>query len=317
MNAQSTKAKQIILGTGPLALAVMDELVAKGQPVTLVNRSGRLAEPLPAGVTLVAGDVTQADTVAEICQAAETVYMCAMPPYTAWPEQFPPLMRGVVEGLARTQAKLIYGDNLYMYGPTDGQPLHEDLPPVAATRKGRTRAAMAELLLEAHRAGRLRVAIGRGSDFYGPRVVNSVFGEMFFDAAAAGKPANLLGNIDLPHTFTYIKDFARALVTLAENEAALGQVWHVPNPAPLTTRQMVELVEAELGRPIKPRPAGKFMITVLGWFNPLLAEMREMMYEWEEPYIVDDRRYRQQFGHGVTPPQQAVRETVAWYQQRA
>lgn len=308
--------QQIIFGTGPLGLAVMDELVAKGRAVTLVNRSGRITETLPAGVKLVPGDANDVETVAKICNQAEVVYHCAMPPYTDWPEKFPPLTQGILAGVSRTGARLVYGDNLYMYGPTQGHPIHEGLPYAATGRKGRTRAAMAEQLLKAHRAGRLRVAIGRGSDFYGPRALNSTFGQMFFEATLAGKTANLLGNLDLPHTYTYIKDFARALVTLGEGDEALGQAWHVPNAETLTTRQMIGLVEAELGRTIKVRAAGRLMVSILGLFNPLLAEMKEMMYEWEEPYVVNDRRYRQVFGGETTPHRQAIAETVAWYKQR-
>lgn len=310
---QNSDSMQIILGAGQLGLAVMDELVAQGHSVTLVNRSGYVNETLPTGVSLIKGDVTNPDAVAQICRQAQVVFHCAQAPYNQWPEKFPPLMHGIVNGVARTQARLIFGDNLYMYGPTAGQPIHEDLPYAAATRKGRVRAEMARLLLEAHKAGKVRVAIGRASDFYGPRVTSSALGDRFFEAALAGKPVDLAGNIDLPHTYTYIKDFARALVTLSQHEEALGRAWHVPSAQTLTTRQILHLLEEEIGRPIKPRVAGKFIISVLGLFNPMLREIQEMMYEFDEPYIVEHRQFEQAFGAQPTPHAQALRETAAWY----
>ena len=147
---------------------------------------------------------------------------------------------------------------------------------------------MAEMLLNEKD---LEVVVGRGSDFYGALVTNSTFGEMFFKAALSGKPTNLLGNVDLPHTYTYIKDFVTALVNLSNHQDSFGQVWHVPNVPTITTRQLVSIVEEQINRPIKIRAAGKLMVSFLGLFNPMLREMKEMMYEWEQPYIVEHKKY--------------------------
>lgn len=306
-----------IFGTGPLGLWVMQTLHDQGKHVTLVNRSGKLPHTLPENVTIVAGDASDAQVVAQLCKNADVAFHCAMPPYTEWPEKFPSLTQGILDGVSRTGTTLVYGDNLYAYGDPHGKPLTEDLPSAATTRKGAVRASMADTLLTAHVKGRARVAIGRGSDFYGPLVGNSGFGDMFFMAALSGRPANLLGNIDLPHTYTYIRDFARALVTLSEHERALGEVWHVPNPPTLTTRQLVKLVEDEIGQPINVRTAGRFMVGLLGLFRPMLKELHEMMYEWEQPFIVEHRKFTNAFDMQATPHETAVKETVVWYRQRS
>lgn len=313
---QPTIANHLILGAGQLGLSIMDVLVAQGKTVTLVNRSGKASEPLPAGVNIVQGDVMDADTLAHLCRHAETVYLTTQPPYTQWPEHWPPMMRAIITGVAQTGAKLVFGDNLYAYGPTAGQPIHEGLPAAAVGRKGRTRAQIATMLLDAHHSGKLRAVIGRASDFYGPRVTDSALGERFFQAALAGKTADLLGNIDLPHTYTYIQDFASALVTLGERDEALGQVWHVPNAETLTTRQMVKLVERELGQPIKVRTANRLLVALLGLFNPMVGEFREMMYEFAEPYVVDHSKFAAAFGAQPTPHSTAIKMTVAWYRQQ-
>lgn len=310
MNEQ---VKHVILGTGQLGLAIMDELVAAGQSVKLVNRSGKMNEPLPAEVILETADCTQADAVAQVTTGADVVFFCVQPAYHQWPEKFPPLAASIIEGVSRSGAKLVFGSNLYMYGPTDGQPIHEGLPYAAETRKGRARAQVATMLLEAHKAGKLPVSIGRASDFYGPRVTNSLAGEMLFQAGLTGKTANMAGSIDLPHTLTYIRDFARALVTLGQNEAAYGRFWHVPSAETITTRQFLKLVETEIGQPIKVRTAGKWMMRLVGLFNPAAGEMVEMMYEFEEPYIVDHSQFAATFGEQVTPHAEAIQETVAWY----
>jgi nucleoside-diphosphate-sugar epimerase len=309
----SNQSKQVILGTGQLGLAIMDQLVGEGEPVKLVNRTGKVNEELPDGVTLETADLNDPEQVAAVCEGAEIVFFCAQPPYDQWPELFPPLAAAVIEGVARAGAKLVFGSNVYMYGPTDGQPIHEDLPYAAQTRKGRARAEVARMLLEAHAQGRLQVVIGRAADFYGPRVTDSMVGEMLFGAALSGETGMLAGNIDVPHTLTYIHDFARALVTLSRHEEAYGRAWHVPSAETITARQFKELIEAEVGHPVKVRVVGKTMMRLAGLFNPIARETAEIMYEFDEPFIIDHSRYAAAFGNGVTPHDVAVRETVAWY----
>jgi nucleoside-diphosphate-sugar epimerase len=311
MNAQT---KHVILGTGQLGLAIMDELVAAGKQVKLVNRSGRVNETVPVGVILETADATNPADIARVTAGAEVVFFCVQPAYHQWPEKFAPLAAGVIEGVSRSGAKLVFGDNLYMYGPTAGQPIHEGLPYAAETRKGRARAQVANMLLAAHEAGKVQVTIGRASDFYGPRVTDSMAGEMLFEAALHGKTVNLTGNLDLPHTLTYIRDFARALVTLSQNEMAYGRTWHVPSAETLTQNQFLKLVEAEIGRPIKVRTGGKLILRLIGLFNPVAGEVVEMMYEFDEPFIVDHSQFAAAFGAYVTPHKQAIQETVAWYQ---
>ncbi len=311
--------QNVILGTGPLGLAVMDELVARGRQVTLVNRRGQVTESLPAGVKVVAGDVTNRDDVARLCIEADVVFQCAQPHYYEWPEKFPPIIDGIISGISRTTARLVVGDNLYMYGPTGGAPIHEDMPYAANSRKGRTRALLAQKLLDAHAAGQIQVTIGRASDFYGPRVRDSAAGELVFAAALAGKAINVMGDPDQPHTYTFIRDFARALVTLSERSEAFGRAWHVPSAPTVTTRAFVAMVGEVVSdscrpqRPLTIRPAGKFMVSLLGLFNANLREFKEMMYEFEEPYVVDHSQYQAVFGNGATLHEAAIAETVAWY----
>jgi len=308
-----TQNQQVIFGVGPLGMAVMDELVTAGRSVTLVNRSGKVQEPLPPGVTIAAADLTDPAQVRQVCSAAQVVYLCAMPPYTDWPRLFPPMMKGLVDGLAGSDARLVYGDNLYMYGPTNGRPLREDLPYAATGHKGRMRAAMAQMLLSAHDTGKLQVTIGRASDFYGPRALNAHLGERFFTAAFAGKAVDVIGNPDQPHTYTFIRDYARGLVTLGEQDAALGQAWHIPSAEPVTPRQLIAMVSEALGQPLKIRAAGRWLITLLGLFDPLMRELKETLYQWETPYLVDHSKFATAFGAQPTPHHTAVHETVAWF----
>ncbi len=258
---------QVIFGTGPLGMSVMRALTEQGFKVKMVNRSGKAPQGLPASVEIVGGDAYNPDFARSVCAGASVVYQCSQPRYWEWPEKFPPLQASILEGAASAGAKLIAGENLYMYGEVNG-PIHEDLPYAAQTRKGKVRGEMAHTLLEAHQTGRIRVAMGRGSDFYGPGVLDSALGNRAILPALQGKAASLGGKLDLPHTYTYINDFGKALALLSQREEALGQAWHVPNPPTLSQRELMTLFFNEIGKPPKMSHVSKRMMSMAGLFIP-------------------------------------------------
>jgi nucleoside-diphosphate-sugar epimerase len=304
----------VVYGTGAVGMAVMDELVQRGpRRVRMINRSGRAR--VPHGVEVVGGDATDEAFTREASEGASVVYFALNPPYDKWPELFPRLQAGVLEGAANAGAKLIAMENLYMYGPTDGRPITEDLPYAATTRKGTVRASMSKELMEAHKSGRVRVAIGRASDFFGPRALTSAAGEQVFGRAVDGKSAQVAGDPDQPHTYTYAPDIGKGLVILGEREEALGQAWHLPSPETVTTREFVEMIFEEVGKPARVQAAPKILLRALGLFNPGMRETIEMLYEFEEPFVLDDSRFKQEFGDHATLLREAIQRTVRWYRE--
>jgi nucleoside-diphosphate-sugar epimerase len=304
----------VVCGTGAVGMAVMDELVQRGpRRVRMINRSGRAR--VPHGVEVVGGDATDEAFTREASEGASVVYFALNPPYDKWPELFPRLQAGVLEGAANAGAKLIAMENLYMYGPTDGRPITEDLPYAATTRKGTVRASMSKELMEAHKSGRVRVAIGRASDFFGPRALTSAAGEQVFGRAVDGKSAQVAGDPDQPHTYTYAPDIGKGLVILGEREEALGQAWHLPSPETVTTREFVEMIFEEVGKPARVQAAPKILLRALGLFNPGMRETIEMLYEFEEPFVLDDSRFKQEFGDHATLLREAIQRTVRWYRE--
>ncbi len=310
MNA--TNELHVIFGTGPLGKSVMQQLVKQGKAVRMVNRSGK-AQVLE-GVAVVQGDVNDPVSARQVCQGATVVYFCAQPEYTEWPAKFPPMQAGVIEGAASVGAKLVSGENTYMYGEVD-RPQTEDMPNAAHTRKGRVRGEMSETLLAAHRSGKVRVAIGRASDFYGPEVLGSATGDRFFYPLLAGKKVSAVGDLDAPHTYTYIGDFGKGLVKLGEDDRALGQIWHIPSAPTLTTRQFIELAFEEAG--LKPNYGvmSDLTLKIGGLFIPPAREMIEMLYEFKKPFIVDHSKYERTFGSETTPHREALRKTLEWFRQ--
>ncbi|NPV87408.1 MAG: NAD-dependent dehydratase [Anaerolineae bacterium] len=305
----------VVFGSGPLAQSVVHALLRRGKQVRMINRSGSRPAGIPETVEILPGDAYQVEFTRQAARGAAVVYQCAQPPYHQWVEKFPALQAAILEGAAANGAKLIVGENLYMYGDTNGAVIHEGLPHAARTRKGRVRAEMSAALLEAHRAGRVQVAMGRGADFYGPAVLGSMLGERAILPLLQGKPAEVVGALDLPHTYTYIGDFGEALAILGERQEALGKAWHVPNPPTLTQRQLLTLFFNEAGLPPRFSVMSRLMMAFGGLFIPAARESVEMMYEFEKPFVVDSSPFIQTFGDIATPHEQAVKATLAWYRQ--
>ena len=304
----------VVFGAGQVGRALCARLTDIGLAVRVLSRS-RPAE-LADGADWRSVDASDPDAATEAAAGASVIYQCLNAPYTDWPKLFPPLQRGVLGAAERSGALLVTLENVYGYGPTAGRPMTEDLPLAATTVKGRTRAAMTAELLAAAQADRVRVAIGRASDFFGAGVTETTLGERVFANAVAGKRADFIGDSELPHTYSYVPDVAAGLATLGTDERAVNEIWHLPGPESSTTRAVLDLVAGELGHPVAIRSVPKPIVRALGLFNPLMRELAEMAYEFYEPFVLDTTKYQSTFGSAGTPLADAVASTVAWYQDR-
>ena len=305
-----TNPDHVVLGTGPLGLAVVRALGGRDESVRVVNRSGEAS--VPGDIDRVAADMSGVEDACRACDGASVVYFCVQPPYGQWPELFPTLLENAIAGAERADARLVVAENCYMYGPVDG-PLTEDLPYDAVGRKGRTRAAMARMAIQAHEDGRLEVAVGRASDFYGPHVTVSMVGERVFTSALAEKPAYVLGDPDTLHTYTFIDDFGQALVRLGDRPEAAGEAWHVPSAETMTTRRFVELVYERAGNTPRIRRMPSWLFRAVSTVSRELRELRETSYQFEEPFVVDHSKFEAAFGADPTPHETAIDRTLDWY----
>jgi nucleoside-diphosphate-sugar epimerase len=301
----------VVFGTGPVGLALIEHLEAAGEKVTAVNRSGRA--DVPPGVGLVAGDASDPEFASEVVRGAAVVYQCLNPPYTKWPELFPSLQAAVLKGAVSAEAKLVSFENLYAYGPTGGIPLTEDLPLAATGSKGRVRAQMTRDLLAAHDAGTVRVAIGRASDYFGPRGLVSHMGERVFYPALAGKNARAMGDPDQPHTFSYLPDIGASLATLGLRDEADGRPWHLPNAETISTREFIEKVYQTTGTDGEVSAMPRLMLNLVALFNGNVREIKEVLFEFEEPFLVDSSDFESTFDQRATILDESIPATVEWF----
>ena len=309
-----TTPEHVVFGTGAVGLATYEALRRRGESVRLVNRSGHA--PVPDDVEVVGGDARDPGFTVVAARGARVVYQTLNPPYTEWTAQFPALQAGVLAAAQATGARMVSMENVYMYGRPAGRPLTEDRAYAAHTTKGQLRGTMARELLAAHHAGRIEVAIGRASDYFGPRGgAQSNLGDRVFAAALAGKTASVLGNLDQPHTYSYIPDIGEGLAVLGEHPDAPGWVWHLPNdPSTRTTRQLVDIVYRHAGQPAtRVRSLPPLLLRGLGVFNATVRELLELQYQFDEPFIVDSTMIATKLGAHATPYDQALAETLAAY----
>ena len=309
-----TSPEHVIFGTGAVGLATYEALRRRGESVRLVNRSGHA--PVPDDVEVVGGDARDPGFTSAAATGARVVYQTLNPPYPEWTAQFPALQTGVLAAAEATGARLVSMENVYMYGRPAGRPLTEDRAYDAHTKKGQLRGCMARDLLRAHQDGRVEVTIGRASDYFGPRGGGqSNLGDGVFTAALAGKTASVLGDLDQPHTYSYIPDIGEGLAALGEHPDAPGQVWHLPNdPDTRTTRQLVDIVYRHAGQPdTEVRALPPLLLRGLGLVNPIVRELLEMQYQFEEPFIVDSSKMTTKLGCQATPYDRAIADTLETY----
>ena len=300
----------VVLGAGPVGRALTERLNADGRTVRVVTRSGRAN--VANGVEVVAGDVADTGSAQRACAGASVVYGCVGLDYSGWPEKWPPMMAGMLAGAEAAGARFVFMDNCYMYGPVN-VPMTEDLPLTDYGKKPATRSKITRMWQDAYKAGKVEAASVRASDFYGPGVSNAALGDTSIGRMAKGKSAQVFGDPDLPHSFAYVPDIARALVSVADADDAFGQAWNVPNAPDQTVREILTMVAANLDGDLKIQAMPKWMLSAVGLFNANVRELKEMLYQWERPFLVDSSKFANRFWADATSFEDGLAATVPSY----
>jgi nucleoside-diphosphate-sugar epimerase len=304
-----------VFGAGQVGYPLAEQLLAAGKRVRVVKRS---AAHVPAGCEVALGDAADSTFCVTAATGATTVYHCMNPPYSArvWAELLPKYMGNLIAASAKTQARLVVLDNLYMLGRPRGRPLNEDTPMNPSSRKGEIRARAAERLFEAHRRGDIVATEGRASDFYGPGGTQTAVGDFFWPRALSNKTAYSPFPLDAVHTYHYIPDVAAGLATLGCADAsAYGHAWMLPCAPACTLRELVGRLAAANGRAINVTDVPRWILKTAGLVVPLMRELDEMMYQWDEPFVVDDSRFRARFNVAPENVNQAASRTFEWAQE--
>ena len=279
-----------ILGAGgPVANSLTKALSTAGETVRIVSR-----KPIQTAgsVTWIGADLKDIAQLKKAAHGSTVIYLCAGLQYNkkVWAEQWPVVMQNVIDVTRDVNARLIFFDNVYMYGRVKGV-MTEETPYNPASKKGEIRAKIAEQLMSEARAGNIRACIARAADFYGAESMNSFLDSMVLARLAKKQKAMWLGDASKKHSFTYVPDTGKALYTLAKDPSSDNQVWHLPTASALTGKQLIQLAAKEFN--VKPgyMEVNKFLLNGIGLFNKLIQETAEMYYQYQHDYIFSSEKF--------------------------
>ena len=300
-----------ILGAGgAISNEVVKLLAARKLPFRLV---GRNPASKPGATEVVSADLSDKDQTERAVAGSSVVFLLAGLKYDhkVWAQLWPRIMSNTIEACKRANARLIFFDNVYMYGRVAGT-MTEDTPFNPTSKKGEIRAKIASTLIKEWQSGSLTAMIARAADFYGPDARTGMANVLVFEPMSKKQKAMCLVNDSVAHSYTYTPDAAEALMTLAETESAWNQTWLMPTaPNPLTGKEFITRAAEAMGVAPKYRVLHPLMVRIFGWFNPVVGEIHEMLYQNDSPYLFDSSKYAQAFGFTETPYAEGIRVTAA------
>jgi nucleoside-diphosphate-sugar epimerase len=303
---------QTILGSGgAIGVELAKALPGYTDKIRLVSRN---PEKVNKNDELFRADLLHPEEVMKAVEGSEIAYLTVGFPYKTrtWQENWPVVVRNVIDACIHHKVKLVFFDNIYMYAPDQLDPITEDLPIRPASKKGKVRAELVNMIWSAVKEKGLVALIARAADFYGPGIKDvSILTEIVFTPLSKGKKANWLGSAKYKHSFTYTPDAAKATALLGNSPEAYGEAWHLPTAKdPFTGKQWVEQIAMELGVKPKMQVASKGIVKIMRFFNPVMKELVEMMYQYDRDYVFNSDKFEKKFGLKPTSYTDGIKEII-------
>jgi nucleoside-diphosphate-sugar epimerase len=301
--------KHTILGAGgSIGNALSYELLKSKEDIRLVSRSNY---SIP-GTESFKADLTSYDETLKSVQNSDIVYLCAGLPYEAkiWADLWPKVMQNTINACKSVNAKLIFFDNVYMYGKVAGK-MTETTPYNPCSRKGEVRAKIVMDLENEINKKNIDAIIARSADLYGPYATNtSVPYILAIDKLMHGKSAQWMLDVNKLHSFTFTIDAAKGMVLLANRSECYNQTWHLPTSDPINGKAFIELVAKELGVAPDYTVLKKWMVKMIGFINKTVYESFEMLYQSEFDYYFDSTRFNNSFNFNPISYSAGIYETL-------
>jgi nucleoside-diphosphate-sugar epimerase len=306
-----------ILGAGgAIGSELVKQLAGRKLRIRLVGRNPKM---MSGAAEVVAADLTDRDSTLKAVSGSSVAFLVAGLKYDLklWRVVWPRIMQNTIEAAKRAKARLVFLDNVYMYGKVNGV-MTEDTPFHPSSKKGEVRAQIATMLLNEMKNGSLTALIARAADFYGPNTPTGIPNVLVLDNMAKGKKAMWLMNDSRKHSLSFTLDIARSLVLLANNESAWNQTWHVPTaPNPPTGKEFIRMAADEFHVAPKYRVLNRAMVWGAGWFDSNIREVYEMLYQYEFDYVFDSTKFTRAFGFQPTTYAEGIHITAQSYPRAA
>ncbi len=298
----------VLGGSSGLGRAVVTQLAQKGKQVRAVNRSGQISD-LPDEIEIMAADALNRNEVVAACAGAMVVYHCVHPKEDYG--RFASMTENIVAAAEAAGAKLVMAASVYPYGKVK-RPMTEEMPHKPEAASGTYHTQAVDVVMKAHRDGRIQATVGRASNYFGPHAPRLLPG-IDFNAAVADEKMQIIGKKAPLHTYTYAYDFADGLITLGEHDKALGEIWHIPSAQTVSTQQFLDMIYAETGTEQNVLVGPKLIIAVMSWFDARMRSAYEVFYQFDRPFVVDHSKFEKAFGAAsTTPHKEAIAQTVNW-----
>lgn len=303
---------QTILGAGGGAgTEITRELANYTGDIRVVSRN---PEKVNDNDLLMKADLTDPKQLDEAVKGSEIVYLTIAFPYSikVWREQWPGFMRNLIDSCSKYKSKIVFVDNVYMYDPEYLSDMTEETPMNPVSEKGKVRAEVARMLMDAVEKNRVEAIIARAPDFYGPNITGSMLYQTVYLKLVKDKNPQWLGKLDVIHSFIYSKDIGKGVSLLGNTRDAYNQVWHLPaTDQKLTNRQWIELMMREMNKQKKISTMPDWMISALGLFVPILIELQDVGYQFKQDYFFNSNKFKKRFGFTPTDPEGGIKEMVS------
>ncbi|HEY4322791.1 MAG TPA: NAD-dependent epimerase/dehydratase family protein [Mucilaginibacter sp.] len=296
-----------ILGAGgAVANALTRELANNNETIRLVSR--KPISNTNKNISWKKADLLNYAELLEAVKGSTVIYLTAGLIYdkNIWKAQWPVIMQNVINLAKETGARLIFFDNVYMYGLANG-PMTETTPYNPCSEKGKVRAAIATKLMDEAKAGNIRASIARAADFYGTENKNSFVDMMVLENDANKKTAQWIGDPGKLHSFSYIADMGKAMYLLGQNPDSDNQIWHMPTAQAIPGKQFIEVAARIYA--VKPKyfAVKKFMLWAYGLFNKTVMGTVEMYYQYNHDYIFDSSKFEKAFNFKPTSYEEGIK----------
>ena len=311
MKNQNDELHTVLGANGAMGKALADELKKRKLHYKLVSSNSSQDKQ-----TIEKADLTNKEETLQAIKESRYVYLCVGLPYSTkiWTEQWPIIMQNVIAACAVHNSKLIFFDNVYSYSQPLSIPFDEKMSQKPTTKKGELRKYIADVMLNAVAEKRIDGLIARSADFYGPNAKNSILYISILKKMLQGKKPQSLSNGNIAHTYAYLADNAKAILELSLRNDCYGEIWHLPVSNLTTLDQVVKIFNQVLKKEYKLQVMPKFMINILSRFIPMIKEVKEMQYQFDNEYKMSHQKFMTQFpDFEITPIEKGLTEMANYF----
>jgi len=259
-------------------------------------------------------NLLDAQATNDAVNGSEIAYMTVGLPMNSqmWAEQFPVMMRNVINACEKNDCKLVFFDNTYMYAKT-AEPQTEESPFCPSGVKSTVRARIATMLLEEIGRKKIQAVICRAPEFYGPGKTQSITNSLVFDNARNEKKLRVPLREDTLRTLIWTPDASRAMALIGNTADAFGQTWHLPcDDDRLTYKELVDLASNICQKDFDYSVIKMWMFRLGSLFNKQAKELLELLPRYECDNIFVSDKFKNRFpDFKVTAYREGIEQVMA------